>query len=96
MSQILLWDTVWCQFVRCCGYIFVVKAYTVVRKVYAVSQGCSEVTGFQMHEILIFLRKIRQKKASQALIYIAINPKVFSPKVSNMKEYFRKGTAWPS
>ena len=45
MRQILLRDTVWRQFVRCCGYIFVVKAYTVVRKVYTVSQGYIEVEG---------------------------------------------------
>ena len=39
---------VWCQFVRCCGYIFVVKAYTVVRKEYTVSQGCIKMTGIKM------------------------------------------------
>ena len=43
---------------------------TVVRKVYVVSQGCIEVTGFQMDEILTILMEIRQKIASQTLILL--------------------------
>ena len=42
----------WCQFVRCCGYIFVVKAYTALHsrkeRIYSTSQGCIKIESIKM------------------------------------------------